>query len=322
MNDTHLMNRLRFKQIRLFAKIVERLTPGTRPSRLLGALGSNPLIDQSLAGFRRVFPTFEEAHHQAAKYRVLSHEHSGNINIHSTRTDQIRPSDYPVLFHMQKMMDEVTSVLDIGGSIGNLFYSYSRVLEFPLEVTWTVLELPKTIAAGRQIADQRDERRLRFIERVEDCRPVDLVIISGALHYFEQLPPELTHGLRRQPRHIIINRTPVIDGPSAITIQDHEYYFALSPARVLSRETLMRAMNEAGYELVDEWKAPELRLLIPLHPEASVSAYSGFYFRMKQPAKRPAPPPDSASVKEYLPVLIPAGTPAEAPYHPTQVGRP
>jgi putative methyltransferase (TIGR04325 family) len=198
---------------------------------------------------------------------------------------------------MQRLMGEVKSVLDIGGSVGNLFYCYSRYLRYPPGFTWTVFEVPETVAAGRRLAQEKDERRLRFVDRIEACDSVDAVVISGALHYFEELPPELTRSLRRRPQHVFINRTPVIDGPSAITIQDHEQYFAISPARILSRGLLLQTMTDAGYELVDEWKAHELRLRIPLHPEASVPAYSGFYFRRKESRTAPSLR-SSASVRQ------------------------
>jgi putative methyltransferase (TIGR04325 family) len=282
MSTISSITRLRFRQIRFLAKTLERLSCQNRSNKLLSALGSNSFLDHSLTGFRRTFSSFEEARRQADKYRLPSHEHPGNISIHSYRTEEIQASDYPVLFHMQRFMAELNSVLDIGGSVGNLFYCYSKYLCYPPGMTWTVLEMPATVAAGLRVAEQRNEHRLRFVERIQDCDAADAVIISGALHYFDQLPPGLTEGLRRQPRHVLINRTPVIYGPTAFTIQDHEQYFAISPARVLSRDALWQAMHEAGYELVDEWKANELRLHIPFHPEASVSAYSGFYFRMKQ----------------------------------------
>lgn len=281
MTKISSITRIRFKQIRLLAKVVERLSSHDRPSKLLSALGRNVLLDHSLSGFRRTFPTFQEAHRQARRYRVPSHEHPANITTHTHRSEEIRPSDYAVLFHMQRLMGEINSVLDIGGSVGNLFYCYSKYLTYPPGMTWTVVEVPETVAAGSRIAMEKAEPRLRFAERIKGCNSVDAVVISGALHYFEELPPELIRGLSSQPRHVFINRTPVIDGPTAITIQDHEHYFAISPARILSRDTLMKAMTEAGYELVDEWKANELRLRIPFHPEASVSAYSGFYFRIK-----------------------------------------
>jgi putative methyltransferase (TIGR04325 family) len=300
MSNVSSLTRLRFRQIRFVAKTLEHLSCHHRSRKILGTLGRNSLLDHSLSGFRRTFSSFEEARRQASKYRVPSHEHPGNISIHTYRTEEIRPSDYPVLFHMQRLMGEVHSVLDIGGSIGNLFYCYSKYLSYPPGMTWTVFEVPETVAAGSRVAHQRNEHRLRFVEHIQDCDAVDAVIISGALHYFEQLPPALMEGLRRQPRHVFINRTPVINGPSVFTIQDHEQYFAISPARVLSHDALLQAMSDAGYELVDEWKANELKLHIPLHPDASVSAYSGFYFRMKQTGTARHPRPSREILKRAL----------------------
>ncbi|MBB5057845.1 putative methyltransferase (TIGR04325 family) [Granulicella aggregans] len=300
MSHISSITRLRFRQIRFLAKTLEHLSCHSQSRKILAALGSNSLLDHCLSGFRRTFSSFEEARLHAGKYRVPSHEHPDNISIHSYRTEEVRESDYPVLFHMQRLMGEVNSVLDIGGSIGNLFYGYSKYLSYPPGMTWTVCEVPDTIIAGSHLAQQRNEHRLRFVERIQDCDAVDAVIISGALHYFEQLPPALIEGLRRQPRHVFINRTPVIYGPSAFTIQDHEQYFAISPARVLSHEVLLEAMYRAGYELVDEWKANELRLHIPLHPEASVSAYSGFYFRMKQAGAVRHPQPTREILKRVM----------------------
>jgi len=287
MNQINPITRMRIRQIRLFAKTVDKLFSGSGRSKLLSILGSNSLVDHSLSGFRRTFPSFEAARREAGRYHLPSHEHPGNIAIHTYRTEEVRPSDYPVLYHLQSLMGEIHSVLDIGGSVGNLFYCYSRFLTYPRDFTWTVFEVPQTAAAGCRLAQQRNEFRLRFVERLEKAGSVDAVVISGALHYFEELPPDLTRPLRRQPRHVFINRTPVTDGPTAITIQDHEQYFAISPARILSRATLLEAMTSAGYELVDEWKAHELHLCVPLHPEASVSAYSGFYFRMRQEGEVP-----------------------------------
>jgi putative methyltransferase (TIGR04325 family) len=281
MNELNSFERLRFHQIRLLSKTVVKIARGFRARGLRRILGKITPLDSLLFGYRRTFTSFEEAHRCAAKYNVLSHEHPENIAEHTRRAQFARPSDYPVLFYLQKLSREVRSVLDIGGSVGNLFYAYSRYLEFPPDFQWTVYDFPKTVSAGRRIASEKDESRLDFIERLEDCPAADAVVISGALHYIEVLPPELTACLARQPPHVFINRAPVIDGPSAITLQDHEDRFAISVARLLSRQVLLEAMSAANYELIDEWTAPELRLEIPLHPDASVSAYSGFYFRAK-----------------------------------------
>lgn len=282
MTEAGLMTRLRFKQIRLFAKTVERISSRNGSNRLLSILGSNPLIDRALSGFRRTYPSFEAACRAAERYKLPSHEHPNNIAIHLARAEELRPSDYPVLFHLQKILPQIRSVLDIGGSIGNLFFSYEKYLDYPPGFSWTVFEASDLVTAGTRIAQQKNEPRLQFTTSLESCESADAVLISGALHYFEQMPPELLQGLRHRPRHVFINRTPVIDGPSAVTIQDHDDYYAISPARMISRSELMQSMSVADYDLVDEWRASELRLRIPLHPKASVNAYSGFYFRAQE----------------------------------------
>jgi len=281
MSELNSIERLRFQQIRLFSKTVVKVAPSTRASALRSFLGRISPLDDLLFGFRRTFPSFEEAHRYAAKYNVLSHEHPENIAEHASRAQAARPSDYPVLFYLQKLSRDLRSVLDIGGSVGNLYYAYSRYLQFPPDFQWTVFDLPSTVSAGRRIAAARADPKIAFVEKLEDFPAADAVVISGALHYMEVLPTELIAGLKRPPWHIFINRSPVKDGPSAITLQDHEGRYAISAARILSRQVLFESMSAANYELVDEWSAPELRLEIPLHPDASVSAYSGFYFRAK-----------------------------------------
>jgi putative methyltransferase (TIGR04325 family) len=300
MNELKSIERLRFNQIRFFSKTVVKIAQSPRAGAFRSLLGRIPSLDDLLFGFRRTFPSFEAANRYAAKYNVLSHEHPENIAEHARRAQFARPSDYPVLFYLQKLSCDLRSVLDIGGCVGNLFYAYSRCLQFPPDLQWTVFDLPETISEGRKIAAERPDARLGFVDRLEDCPAADAVVISGALHYMEALPPELMAGLKRQPRHLFINRAPVIDGPSAITLQDHEGRYALSAARILSRKVLLEAMAAANYELIDEWTVPELRLEIPLHPDASVSAYSGFYFRAKDiraedlPAVRRKPLPTAA----------------------------
>jgi putative methyltransferase (TIGR04325 family) len=192
-------------------------------------------------------------------------------------------SDYPVLFYIQLCSAEIKSVLDIGGSAGNLFYCYDKNLKFCSDFRWTVNEVPETNRAGQRLAQERGEPRLHFIDNRADCTKVDAVLISGSLHYFEELPPELMQHLDPKPRHVFINRTPVIDGPTVITIQDAGAYYAISPARLLSRATLMQSMERASYDLVDEWTIHDFRFRIPLAPRQSAGFYSGFYFKLRGP---------------------------------------
>ena len=285
MADISLSTRLRFTQIRVTSKVLTRFAAVPGLGALVALLGRSPTVERALVGFRFSFPTFVAACAYAARYAVPSHEHPGNVVTHLSLGDETRSSDRPVLTRLREILSASNSfaglsVLDIGGSAGNLFYSYARHLDLPPDLTWTVFEVPENVLAGRRIAAERSESRLQFIDDSAACTHADVVLISGSLHYFEALPPELVRHLDPPPNHIFINRTPVIDGPTTITIQDAVSYYAISPARILSRATLLASMKSAGYDLVEEWHVPDLKLAIPLHPEASAGFYSGFYFRL------------------------------------------
>lgn len=283
MGEMSMLGRLRLMQVRFMAKAFRKLAVHRELAKYLSTVGRSDAWSSLLVGFNRKFETFQEADRCARSYGVPSHEHPGSVGSHLWLHERARPSDYPILFYLQRLLPEIRSVLDIGGSAGNLFYCYSKYLRFGDDFKWVVQDVPEIVELGRRIAEERHETRLRFIGELPECNHADAVIISGALHYFDVLPPELMRGLDQQPRHLFINRTPVVDGPSAYTIQDVGSYVAIMPARILSRHSLMEAMEVAGYELMDEWTVPDLSMILPFHPEASALIYSGFYFRARGP---------------------------------------
>lgn len=279
MEQISPITRIRIKQVRLAAKICAKLAPAPGVGPIFRAIGRSDLCSKALVGFHTTFPSFEAAWRYADTYKVPSHEHPGNIATHLDCG--ARPSDYPLLFHMKNLLGEINSVVDIGGNAGNLFYCYDSYLKFGPNFSWTVNDVPQNNERGKKIAAERNEPRLHFVNQLSECGPVDVALISGALHYFQELPPAIMQPLKSKPRHVFINRTPVIHGETAITIQDARFYIAISPARILSRKTLMDSMQAANYELVDEWMVPDLHLHIPLRPESSANYYSGFYFRLR-----------------------------------------
>ena len=287
MEDVGPLTRLRFQQVRFAANLCAKLSRHSGIGSLLRAVGRSDVASRALVGFNTVFPSFEAANNYARRYHVASHEHPGNTATHLELNQAPRPSDYPVMFHMHNLGSAIHSVVDIGGSAGNLFYCYDRYLHFGQDFSWTVNDVPQNNRIGKQIAEEQHEDRLHFVDDLSECGPVDLALISGALHYFEALPPEMMRLLKSSPAHVIINRTPVIEGETVVTIQDARFYYAMSPARILSRKTLIQCMADAGYEKVDEWTVPDLQLRVPLRPESSAFFYSGFYFRQNGANIRP-----------------------------------
>lgn len=87
--------------------------------------------------------------------------------------------------------------------------------------------------------------------------------------------------LHIKPKHVLINRVPLYDGTAFFTVRD------LPPLtlvyRVFNRSEFIGSISALGYELVDSWEIVEHdcgKCLIPFHPEKSVRAYSGLYFRL------------------------------------------
>ncbi len=277
-----------------------RLTQIRRLSALITVLHASPLIVSSirfarswaiprkifdsLAGYRRVFPSLSEARRVAAHYIKDSHGCSDEINRQMTQGLATRPSDYPVLFHLSKLMPEVKILFDLGGNAGNLFYCYAKYLKLPQDFVWLVHDLAPTVEFGRRLARERGECRLRFADELKAMDGTDVLLVSGSLHYLEPSLPEVVRDLSRKPKHVIINRTPISTVRSVVTVQDVGTYQAA--CRTILRRDLIAGMEEMHYELIDQWSVPELWVRIPFHPEYSVREYSGLYFRMKPSVER------------------------------------
>jgi putative methyltransferase (TIGR04325 family) len=194
-------------------------------------------------------------------------------------SDIVRESDYPVLFHLAPLVSELNRVFDLGGNVGNLFYSYDRKLNLPPGLLWTVYDLPVKKPLGEKLAAERAETRVRFSDTVDAANGCDVFIASGSLHYFEEPLHQILGGLKNPPKHVFVNRTPFSDGPDLITVQDNRSY--LVPCKLHSRPALTSGMHALGYDLQAEWPVHERRLPVPTYPDVCPRTYFGFYFRRK-----------------------------------------
>ena len=274
--------RIRIFQIRSLASLLTILGRLSAGRRLITHMGSNrvsrPMLDACL-GFRRVFPSFADAQACASKYIPSGHEHPDEIRFHTSISGTVRESDYPVLFYLAPLVPGLRNVFDLGGNVGNLFYSYQNELDFPASLTWTVYDLPMKKPLGEKLASARGESRIRFATNLAEASGCDVFIASGSLHYFEQPIHEMLRALERLPKHVFANRMPSSSGSDVITVQDNRSY--LVPCKLHSRATLINGMQTLGYQLQSEWPVHERRLPVPTHPDLSGRTYSGFYFRRK-----------------------------------------
>jgi putative methyltransferase (TIGR04325 family) len=274
-----LLRRFRLSQIRFFASFLTLL--GHRPTGRhlivrFRCSGLRLIADWSL-GFRRTFPSFEAAQACASKYIQAGHEHPAEIGYHLSISDTLRESDYPVLFHLAPLAENLRRVFDLGGNVGNLFYSYQSQLKFPPDLTWTVFDLPAQRALGEKVAVERGETRIRFVQNLACGKESDLFIASGSLHYFEQRLDDILRGLGSLPKHVLVNRTPCSAGEDLVTVQDTG--ILLVPCKLHSRSKLVAGMKQLGYRLVAEWPVFERKFCVPMYPDWCSGHYSGFYFK-------------------------------------------
>lgn len=277
-----LFTRFRIFQIRALASLLNSIGSRSAGRAIITHLRSNRATRGPLnicLGFRRAFHSFATAQTCCSKYIQAGHEHPDEIHFHTSISDTVRESDYPVLFHLAPLISGLRHVFDFGGNVGNLFYSYQHKLNFGPAFLWTVYDLPVKKPLGEELALQRAETRVRFTTDLAAANGADVFIASGSLHYFEEPLHEILASLDVPPRHVFINRTPFSNGLDLITVQDNRSY--LVPCKLHSRTALITGMQALGYELHSEWPIHERRLLVPTHPDLSARNYSGFYFVRK-----------------------------------------
>jgi putative methyltransferase (TIGR04325 family) len=273
------MRKLRLRQIRFFASLLSYVGRAAAGKALVRRMRRHPslvsLIDW-LLGYRKTFASLAEAETCAARYLQSAHDYSGEIELHRKLSGLMRESDYPVLFHLAPCAFGLRRVFDLGGGVGNAFYSYDRHLRFSKELTWTVCELPARRVAGAEFAHKRNEPRLCFTGEVKGATGVDLLLVSGALHYFDEPLYPMLEKLECLPRRVIVNRTPFSRGHALVTVQDGGE--CLAACKLHSRDDFINGMKGLGYELRDSWPVFEFKAWVPLYPDVSYGHYWGFYF--------------------------------------------
>jgi putative methyltransferase (TIGR04325 family) len=279
------LQHLRVKQIRFTARVlgcVEEFSGGNRLIRTMAHARLTAPILNAMLGYQRVFDDLPQAVAAANPYSSGGHDAMEAGALHLRLSKSPRPSDYAVFYHIRNLVSGWSKIFDLGGNVGNLFYCYKRYLNFPPSLVWQVYDLPKWTDEGRRFAEEHGEKQLQFTRNWEDASGADLLLVSGALHFFDPPVYHMVAELPEKPIHLLINRSPLIAGPTKAAVQDNDN---LRTARVLhNRAELIAAFEAIGYELMDSWQAAELAFKIIGNPEFSAPSYSGLYFRLKPQA--------------------------------------
>ncbi len=228
---------------------------------------------------RGVYADFAEATRSAPPSKPLGYDAANSTNWYLSKLDSLALEDYPITYWLRSAFEDSRTVFEIGGHIGEAYYGFARIVPYPADHEWTICDVPSIAEAGAKLARERGNTNLRFVTDLSQTAGADILLACGALQYFEpsSLAPVIAP-YRVRPKHILVNVTPVYDGPSFVTLQN--IGSAYCPYRIFGRAEFVGALENLGYTLVDAWRKDRV-LSIPGHPDKSLEHYSGFYFRAK-----------------------------------------
>jgi putative methyltransferase (TIGR04325 family) len=239
------------------------------------------ILDRLYPGnsFLGVYKDFAEAARAAPRVKPLGYDLAGSEGWYQHKLTDVLLEDYPVLFWLRSAFLDSGSLFEIGGHIGEAFYAFARVLSYPPELLWTIFDVPTINAKGAALARERGKTNLRFVQRTDQVDGADIIFAAGALQYIDSPTlAETVSSFRIKPKHILLNSTPVYDGPACVTLQNIGRVYC--PYRIFNRQELIKSLDDIGYSLIDAWKK-ERAFRIRWHPERSFDHYSGFYFRCR-----------------------------------------
>lgn len=235
-------------------------------------------VVQPLNGFRGVYASFAEAERATPAVRPLGYDCAGSAEWYPQKFNSVQFGDYPVLFWLREAFSDSRTVLEIGGHMGQAFYGFAGVMDYPPGLVWTVLDVPSIVAAGTALAAKKGRSEIRFVSTLEHSPGAEILLSTGALQYLETDLSISVAAFPIRPRHVLINFIPVYDGAAFITVQN--IGTAYCPYRVFNRKEFVNSLERLGYDLVASWKRPR-NFRIPLHRDKSFDVYSGFYFRLR-----------------------------------------
>ncbi|RZI83552.1 MAG: methyltransferase, TIGR04325 family [Rubrivivax sp.] len=227
-----------------------------------------------------VFSSFEQARDWLPKTGEFDRPEFSEEYL-GVRTQRVFAYDYPVMFWLKMAFAQgATSVFDIGGSVGVHYYAYSKFLDYPEQLHWTVCELSHAVRLGRELAVKEDARQLHFTESMAPAEiAADVLIMAGTLEFIEDWRfGDFLRRCQRRPNHILLNKLPLHNGDDFVSTQ-HICAGAFAPHHVFNRAKFIESVEREGYRLVDAWDVPDRSFFMPGHPDKSFDTYSGLHFQ-------------------------------------------
>ena len=229
------------------------------------------------ARFVGAWKSFEEAEKAVPRHKLTGYNHDEMKHVAFDRMSSVLPWDYPVLFWLSQILTADSVVLDAGGHMGTKYRAFSPYLELSPPLRWVVYDQPKIIEEGQRLAERDGLKALEFIRDLADAPKANIVLASGLMQYLDQSLSELLKCMPERSRYVVLNKVAVRDGERIVTLENFDR--ALVPYQIRNRTKFFADIDEAGYEIMDQWTVPSFAHVIPTHPHLGSSESLGFCLR-------------------------------------------
>jgi len=226
--------------------------------------------------FRGVYGSFAEAERAIPAGERIGYDHVELVTLYRHRIEKACQSDYGPLYWLRGIVDPHTFIFDLGGHVGVSYYGWSRYLGYPPGLRWLVYDLPAIVRGGVELASQRESSGLAFTSNLEDGRDCNVFLAAGSLQYLDISLPAIFAAVGCRPKHLIVNKVPLYDGKTFVTVQSTGRAF--HPYRIFNRDEFVSGITALGYRAVDDWVNREQHCEIPFSRGRDIDAYSGYYF--------------------------------------------
>jgi putative methyltransferase (TIGR04325 family) len=186
---------------------------------------------------------------------------------------------YAYVLTLTARMKDSVSVLDWGGGLG-YYCALGQALIPGIHIEYHCLETPAFCRAGRELL-----REAVFYENESDClrRRYDLVLVSGALQYFQEWRQVVQRLGQVFQSYLFITRLPVVSHSGSFVVLQRPYqhgYQTEYPAWFLNRQEFLNSTNATGLQLQREFLLSE-KPFVPDAPEQC--EYRGYLFGKGSP---------------------------------------
>lgn len=150
-------------------------------------------------------------------------------------------------------------VLDFGGSLGSVYFQNRKFLDFTTEFSWSVVEQPNFVNAGRAYVQ---DKSIKFYDSISQClltNSPNVILLGSVLQYLKE-PSKILRELAQTRALIIIDRTPISENDNEFILVQKvpaSIYPASYPIHILSEKNIV----PPGYVKVAQFKSPEGKMV-------------------------------------------------------------